>query len=169
MVLDDDADILNVLAMVLTSEGCVARESLSPEEALMQLDGVDVVVVDQAMPEMTGTEFIAAARGAGGGGRGGGVAGGGRAAPRARAARAPGGRMSSGLYTRPCASGVTRKVTNATTPAAPEPIKARFDKSSDSDVADFHGASNAKPSAPLLHFAAQFMHMKHSDGIQWPG
>ncbi len=65
MVLDDDADILNVLAMVLTSEGCVARESLSPEEALMQLDGVDVVVVDQAMPEMTGTEFIAAARGAG--------------------------------------------------------------------------------------------------------
>ena len=64
MVLDDDADILNVLAMVLTSEGCVARESLSPEEALMQLDGVDVVVVDQAMPEMTGTEFIAAARGA---------------------------------------------------------------------------------------------------------
>lgn len=62
LVLDDDPDILNVLGLVLESEGCVVRSALEPEQAAAQLDGVDVVLVDQRLRRGTGTEFIAAAR-----------------------------------------------------------------------------------------------------------
>lgn len=48
--------------MCLEAEGCQVREASSPSNALVQLDHVDVVVVDQRMPEMSGTEFIEAAR-----------------------------------------------------------------------------------------------------------
>lgn len=48
--------------MCLEAEGCEVRETMSPAAALERLDRVDVVVVDQRMPEMSGTDFIEAAR-----------------------------------------------------------------------------------------------------------
>lgn len=65
LVVDDDPDILKLLGMVLAAEGCEVREALAPAEALGKLERVDVVVVDQRMPTMSGTEFIAEARGRG--------------------------------------------------------------------------------------------------------
>jgi len=65
LVVDDDPDILKVLGMCLEGEGCLVREAPSAELALNLLDNIDVVIVDQRMPTMTGTELIAAARTAG--------------------------------------------------------------------------------------------------------
>ena len=65
LVVDDDPDILHLLGMLLSSEGCEAREASDGASALSLLDGVDVALVDQRMPEMTGTELIAAAKAAG--------------------------------------------------------------------------------------------------------
>ena len=65
LVVDDDPDILKLLGMVLASEGCVVREALAPADGLGALAGVDVVLVDQRMPKMSGSAFIAAARSAG--------------------------------------------------------------------------------------------------------
>ncbi|MDI1427894.1 MULTISPECIES: response regulator [Polyangium] len=62
LVVDDDPDILRLLGMCLEAEGCEVRETMSPGAALERLDRVDVVVVDQRMPEMNGTDFIEAAR-----------------------------------------------------------------------------------------------------------
>jgi two-component system response regulator GlrR len=62
LVVDDDPDILKLLGMCLAAEACEVREALAPADALEKLTGVDVVVVDQRMPTMSGTEFIAAAR-----------------------------------------------------------------------------------------------------------
>jgi two-component system response regulator GlrR len=61
-VVDDDPDILKVMGLVLESEGCIVREASDPREALRLLDGVDVVIVDQRLPAMTGTELVQAAR-----------------------------------------------------------------------------------------------------------
>lgn len=69
LVVDDDPDILRVLGMCLSAEGCAVREALSGTDALAMLDRVDVVVVDQRMPAMNGTEFVAAARAQGYAGR----------------------------------------------------------------------------------------------------
>lgn len=63
LVLDDDPDILNLLGMCLASEGCIVRTASDTAEALTQVEGVDVAIVDQRMPSMSGTEFIQAARG----------------------------------------------------------------------------------------------------------
>ena len=62
LVVDDDPDILKLLGMCLEAEGCEVREASSASEALGRLDRVDVVVVDQRMPAMSGTELIAEAR-----------------------------------------------------------------------------------------------------------
>ena len=62
LIVDDDPDILRVLGLCLSAEGCDVREALSGADALRMLDGVDVIVVDQRMPTMCGTEFVAAAR-----------------------------------------------------------------------------------------------------------
>jgi DNA-binding response OmpR family regulator len=48
--------------MCLAAEGCQVRGALAPAQALGQLDQIDVVVVDQRMPTMSGTEFVAEAR-----------------------------------------------------------------------------------------------------------
>lgn len=69
LVVDDDPDILHVLGMCLASEGCDVREALSGREALSKLDRVDVLVVDQRMPHMCGTDLIAKARAQGYSGR----------------------------------------------------------------------------------------------------
>jgi two-component system response regulator GlrR len=62
LVLDDDPDILKLLGMCLESEGCVVRTASDTAEALTQVEGVDVAIVDQRMPSMSGTEFIQVAR-----------------------------------------------------------------------------------------------------------
>lgn len=62
LVVDDDPDLLRVFGMCLRSEGCEVREASSGTEALASLDQVDVLIVDQRMPNMCGTEVIASAR-----------------------------------------------------------------------------------------------------------
>lgn len=62
LLVDDDPDILTLLGMLMESEGCVVRTTPTPIEALTMLSDVDVVVVDQRLPTMTGTELIASAR-----------------------------------------------------------------------------------------------------------
>lgn len=62
LLVDDDADILRVLGMCLASDGCDVREAHSGLEALARLDHVDVLVVDQRMPDMCGTDVVTAAR-----------------------------------------------------------------------------------------------------------
>jgi len=62
LVVDDDPGLLTVLSLCLHAEGCEVREAVAASEALEKLDRVDVVVVDQRMPAMSGTELIAAAR-----------------------------------------------------------------------------------------------------------
>lgn len=62
LVVDDDPDLLRVLGMCLSSEGCEVREALSGADALAALDRVDVLVVDQRMPSMSGTDVITSAR-----------------------------------------------------------------------------------------------------------
>ena len=63
LVLDDDQDILSLLGMCLATEGCIVHTASDPTRALSVLDGVDVAVVDQRMPHMSGTEFIQSAHG----------------------------------------------------------------------------------------------------------
>lgn len=69
LIVDDDPDLLRVFGMCLRSEGCEVREAASGAEALAALDRVDVLVVDQRMPNMCGTEVIASARARGYAGR----------------------------------------------------------------------------------------------------
>lgn len=69
VVVDDDPDLLRVFGMCLAAEGCDVREALTGAEALAMLERVDVLVVDQHMPEMCGTDLIAAARAKGYAGR----------------------------------------------------------------------------------------------------
>jgi DNA-binding response OmpR family regulator len=69
LLVDDDPDLLRLLGMCLSSEGCDVREVPSGAEALCTLDGVDVLVVDQRMPNMCGTDVIASARAKGYAGR----------------------------------------------------------------------------------------------------
>jgi two-component system KDP operon response regulator KdpE len=69
LLVDDDPDILRVLGMCLSAENCDVREAPSGADALCTLDGVDVLVVDQRMPNMCGTDVIASARAKGYAGR----------------------------------------------------------------------------------------------------
>ena len=64
LAVDDDADLRDALAMVLEELGYEVETAPSGEEALARLgrEGaprVDLVVADQRMPGMTGTELIA--------------------------------------------------------------------------------------------------------------
>lgn len=69
LVVDDDPDLLQVLGMCLAAEGCDVREAPSGAEALTMLDRVDVLIVDQRMPHMFGTELVEKAQAAGFSGR----------------------------------------------------------------------------------------------------
>ena len=69
LVVDDDPDILHVLGMCLAAEACSVREASSGPEALSKLDHVDVLVVDQRMPHMCGTDLIRKAKAQGYAGR----------------------------------------------------------------------------------------------------
>jgi len=69
LLVDDDPDILRLFGMCLSAEGCDVREAPSGAEALCTLEGIDVLVVDQRMPSMCGTDVIALARAKGYAGR----------------------------------------------------------------------------------------------------
>lgn len=62
LIVDEDPDILHLLGMCLSAEGCEVREAISGADALTTLDRVDVLIVDQRMPNMCGTELIMTAR-----------------------------------------------------------------------------------------------------------
>jgi CheY-like chemotaxis protein len=61
LAVDDDALVRMNTALMLEDLGHVAMEAQSGKEALRMLDegGLpDIVITDQAMPEMTGVELI---------------------------------------------------------------------------------------------------------------
>ncbi|TQJ94692.1 EAL domain-containing protein [Achromobacter sp. SLBN-14] len=60
MLLDDEENILRALVRVLRRDGYRILTAQSPQEAfrLLASNKVDVIVSDQRMPEMTGTEFF---------------------------------------------------------------------------------------------------------------
>jgi signal transduction histidine kinase len=65
LVCDDDDEVLRFLSELLTSHGYSVHESSSPEGALRLLEsglGVDLLIVDYAMPEINGVETIERAR-----------------------------------------------------------------------------------------------------------
>jgi CheY-like chemotaxis protein len=69
LVVDDDAAVRQVTADMLRSLGCEVMVAGTAEAALAQISntqsGVDVLVVDYAMPGMNGLELAAAVRGMG--------------------------------------------------------------------------------------------------------
>jgi CheY-like chemotaxis protein len=65
LVVDDDADVRNVAVEVLKGAGYHVEEASSGADALDILDRqipIDLVLVDYAMPQMSGVQFITAAR-----------------------------------------------------------------------------------------------------------
>ena len=60
LLLDDEENILRALVRVLRRDGYKILTAQSPQEAfrLLASNKVDVIVSDQRMPEMTGTEFF---------------------------------------------------------------------------------------------------------------
>ena len=65
MVVDDDAIILMNTAALLEDLGHEVVEAASGEDALKQLvehPGIDLIITDQAMPGMTGSQLIATVR-----------------------------------------------------------------------------------------------------------
>jgi diguanylate cyclase (GGDEF)-like protein/PAS domain S-box-containing protein len=64
LILDDDEDTLDVLTMLLEPDGYHVLASSSPSEALKMLaeHDVSVIMTDQRMQEMNGTEFLQLAK-----------------------------------------------------------------------------------------------------------
>lgn len=64
LVVEDDADTREFVALVLRQAGCRVTVVATAEEALVVLDrpSVDAVLVDQGLPGMSGTELCAAVR-----------------------------------------------------------------------------------------------------------
>jgi CheY-like chemotaxis protein len=68
LVVEDDPDIRDLLTMLLEGEGYSIVEAADGQDALMLALGreVDLVLLDIAMPRLTGTEFCLAYRNRGG-------------------------------------------------------------------------------------------------------
>jgi signal transduction histidine kinase len=68
LVVEDDADTREFVALVLRQEGCRVTTVATAEEALVALDrpAVDAVLADQGLPGMSGTELCATLRERGG-------------------------------------------------------------------------------------------------------
>jgi CheY-like chemotaxis protein len=64
LVVDDNRDAADTLAMLLEAEGCECHTAYSGEEALAlaERDHPDVVILDLFMPQMTGDEVARALR-----------------------------------------------------------------------------------------------------------
>jgi CheY-like chemotaxis protein len=68
LVVEDDTDIRAVLTMLLESEGYCVVEAIDGQDALMLAFGreIDLILLDVAMPRVSGTEFCLAYRNRGG-------------------------------------------------------------------------------------------------------
>jgi signal transduction histidine kinase len=66
LVVDDNPDHLVLAERALKEAGFEARTAASGEEALISLDGVDLVLMDYGLPKMSGIEVLAAIRRLGG-------------------------------------------------------------------------------------------------------
>lgn len=64
LVVDDEADVRELLAKVLTRAGHAVRVAASGEDALalLEAEDADCVVVDKVLPQMHGGEVVAAVR-----------------------------------------------------------------------------------------------------------
>lgn len=64
LLVDDEPNVLNALTRLLRREGYRILSAVSPTEAfdLLARNSVQVIVSDQRMPDMTGTEFFARVR-----------------------------------------------------------------------------------------------------------
>lgn len=64
LILDDEADVLEILSLLLKPDGYHILTARSPSSALKMLaeHDVAVIVTDQQMPEMSGVEFLQLAR-----------------------------------------------------------------------------------------------------------
>jgi two-component system, NtrC family, response regulator AtoC len=58
LLVDDDPGVLFALSELLEAQGAEVLTAASGAEALLRLEGVDVVVTDLAMPGMTGLELL---------------------------------------------------------------------------------------------------------------
>jgi DNA-binding response OmpR family regulator len=57
LIVDDDEGLAHILAMGLRAEGMAVVVFHSPAKALRHLEGVDVLLTDFHLPEMTGLEM----------------------------------------------------------------------------------------------------------------
>ncbi len=62
LVVDDDASVRSLLRRVVRHEGYTCVDAASVEEALEQLDAVDVVVADLQLGDLTGIDLLQAMR-----------------------------------------------------------------------------------------------------------
>jgi DNA-binding response OmpR family regulator len=60
LIIDDDADMLDIFAEVLQTVGISARKAMSGSEALRLYDSVDpaLLIVDEGLSDMSGSEFL---------------------------------------------------------------------------------------------------------------
>jgi DNA-binding response OmpR family regulator len=60
LIVDDDADMLDVFAEVLQTIGICAHKAMTGSEALRLYDSVDpaLVIVDEGLGDMSGSEFL---------------------------------------------------------------------------------------------------------------
>ena len=61
LVVEDDDDVLHLVAEVLRGQGCTVYTARSGEQALARLGevGVDLILLDLTLPDMSGSEFLA--------------------------------------------------------------------------------------------------------------
>ena len=61
MVVEDDDDVLQLIAEVLRDQGCTVYTARDGQHALKRLGevGVDLILLDLTLPDMSGSEFLA--------------------------------------------------------------------------------------------------------------
>lgn len=58
LVVDDELQVVRMVARLLRRHGCDVRTACSAKEALGLLEDVDVLLTDLRMPEMNGIELV---------------------------------------------------------------------------------------------------------------
>jgi len=58
LLVDDERDVVDVYALAFTGGEYTVRKAYSGEEALEQVDGVDVVLLDRRMPGLSGQDVL---------------------------------------------------------------------------------------------------------------
>jgi two-component system, OmpR family, KDP operon response regulator KdpE len=61
LVVEDDDDVLHLIAEVLRGQGCTVYTASNGEHALARLGevGIDLILLDLTLPDMSGSEFLA--------------------------------------------------------------------------------------------------------------